>query len=234
MSVSENIKDLYVKKKGYGAGSRPEMHPFIPQNAKKILDVGCSEGEFGKCLKDDSDRIVWGVDINPTSVAEAKGKLDKALCGDVFDLVPELPNNYFDAIFFNDVLEHLVDPYALLRQMGPKLSSNGVVIASIPNILYFRTLKALLVDKDWKYEDYGVLDNTHLRFFTKKSMKRMFEENGYEIIDIVPINKTKSLKPFFMNLLSFGILGDQIKYINFVVTAAPKKPFSPIQSSIYK
>lgn len=89
------------------------------------------------------------------------------------------------------------------------------VLASIPNVRHFYNLKALLNEKDWKYINSGILDSTHLRLFTKKSMKRMFEEAGYNITMQVGINKITSWKLKLFNILTFGFLNDT-KYLQFV------------------
>uniref|UniRef100_UPI004049A7E5 methyltransferase domain-containing protein n=2 Tax=Flavobacterium TaxID=237 RepID=UPI004049A7E5 len=103
-------------------------------------------------------------------------------------------------IYFNDVLEHLIDPYTVLKKIKQKLSLNGVIISSIPNVRYHNTFMNVLIKKDWKYEDYGVMDFTHLRFFTEKSIIRMYEEAGYKIKLSEGINKSRSIKPLLYNI----------------------------------
>jgi hypothetical protein len=100
----------------------------------------------------------------------------------------------------------------------PKLSVNGIVIASIPNVRYFGNLYELLLKKDWEYKDSGILDTTHLRFFTKLSMKRMFEDAGYELIRQEGIKKITSWRFRLLNLLTFGFL-DDTKYLRFACIA---------------
>ncbi len=87
-----------------------------------------------------------------------------------------------------------MDPYTVLEEIRGKLAPGGIVIASIPNVRYFKVLSALILQKDWKYEDYGVMDKTHLRFFTKKSMQRMFHDAGYNCNELKGLSATRSLK----------------------------------------
>jgi len=192
--------DYNNKVKGYFKNIRHEMLEFLPENTKTLLDVGCGEGNFAAFAKEKNGLEAWGIELMETSGKVAEKKLDKVLIGDCEKCVEELPDAYFDAVYFNDVLEHLIDPYAVLAKIKAKLSANGVIISSIPNIRYHKVLKSLLVNKDWKYTNNGVLDKTHLRFFTRKSIAAMYTDLGYEIIAHKGINRTKSLKPYLYNL----------------------------------
>ena len=131
-------------------------------------------------------------------------------------------NNYYDLIIFNDVLEHLYDPWAILKKSAEKLAKGGKVVASIPNIRHLYTMFDIVIKKDFKYTDAGILDKTHLRFFTKKSIIRMFDECGYKIIKIQGINGMKSFKFKILNILSFGFL-KETSYLQFAVVAALKE-----------
>jgi len=133
--------------------------------------------------------------------------------------MPELENQKFDAIFFNDVLEHLVDPEEALLACKKLLSENGRVIASIPNIRWYPVILSLLRYKDFKYELAGVMDETHLRFFTAKSMRRLFEDSGYSVLKIEGINKSNNFT--FFNILNFLLFKthEDMKYAQFVVVA---------------
>lgn len=222
VSNANQLRDIYQKEHDYFANQRHEMLDFLPLNAKKILDVGCGEGNFAQLLKRKTQGEIWGIELDHHASSLAKEKIDHVYCGTAEDNLGQLPENYFDAIYFNDVLEHLIDPYTLLKKISSKLSSQGVIMASIPHVRYFRVLTQLIFQRDWKYEDTGVLDRTHLRFFTKKSMIRMFEDNGYQVLKIKPINKTKSLRPLYLHLFTLGLLGREISYPQFMILAVPK------------
>lgn len=90
---------------------------------------------------------------------------------------------YFDCIILADVLEHLEDPLSTLRRLRGYLSPKGIVVASIPNVRYYGVIN-MLVEGRWKYEDSGILDRTHLRFFTRKEMESLFRDAGFEITGI--------------------------------------------------
>ena len=213
--------DYENKPTGYYDNNREEMLSFLPKNYKTVLDVGCADGSFAKSIKDRSGAEVWGVEYMPDEAEKASSKIDKVLSGAIEVCMEKLPNNYFDVIYFNDVLEHLVDPYVVLDKMKYKLSDKGIVISSIPNMRYHRALKELVIKKDWKYAEHGTLDKTHLRFFTKKSIYRMFEETGYHVTTHKGLNPSKSLKPWLYNI-PFLFTALDIRYLQFVTIAQAK------------
>ncbi|PIE23541.1 MAG: methyltransferase [Planctomycetota bacterium] len=214
--------DYNNKPDRYYSKIRQEMIDFLPSTAKTVLDIGCGEAAFASFIKDKFGAEVWGMERTPGPAAVAETKLDKVLVGDCESRIKDLPDGYFDAVYFNDVLEHLVDPYEVLTAIKSKLSPNGVVISSIPNVRYFRVLKMLLVNKDWGYEKDGVMDRTHLRFFTSKSIRRIYKDLGYEILAHRGINRTKSLKPYLYNIPLFFSAMDMF-YIQYA-TVAKKSP----------
>ena len=220
MIAKATITDLSAKPEEYYAQARPEMFPFIPKDARRILDVGCSQGRFASQLKSMLAAEVWGIEFAPAAAEEARQKLDRVLVGDVLEKLNELPDEFFDCIIFNDVLEHLVDPYRVLRSIKQKLSTRGVVVTSIPNIRYFRNLFDLVVRGKWQYVEYGILDNTHLRFFTKKSIKETFESLGYRVLRLQGINATPSWKVSVFNILTLGFFNDT-RYLQFCCIAKP-------------
>lgn len=216
-----NLNNSAFKTQEYYTQTRPEMMNFVPFGAKKVLDIGCGSALFSLQVKDRNNAEVWGIELDKEVAKVASVKIDRVLCGDAFSLLNELPDNYFDCIIFNDVLEHLDDPYSLLKQIKVKLSPNGVIVSSIPNVRFITNLYKLLIKKDWKYEDSGILDNTHLRFFTQKSIIQMYEEAGYKIEKIEGINPIKNWKFELINILSLGFFADT-RYLQFASIACKK------------
>lgn len=205
----------YQNKKGkYYINQRTEMLEFFPPNSKTVLDVGCGQGSFAKQIKDLYHTETWGIEYMETHAKEAGKVLDKVFIGECERFLEDLPDNYFDAIYFNDVLEHLFDPYDVLEKMKQKLTVKGRIISSLPNIRYHSALKMLVLNRDWKYEDSGVMDHTHVRFFTKKSIERMYKNLGFKILQHKGINKTRSLKPLLYNLLLLFSASD-IFYVQY-------------------
>ena len=194
------------------------MLKYIPSDAKRILDVGCGEGNFGCFLKEKNASEVWGIEIVEEAGKIAKGKLDKVLIGDVNSVINDLPDNFFDCIVLNDVLEHLENPEKVLKIIAKNLTTDGFIIASIPNVRYIWNLVELVFKKDWEYKNSGILDKTHLRFFTQKSIVRMFNNAGYEVKKIEGINPTKNEKVKIFLFLTLGFFRDT-RFIQFATVA---------------
>lgn len=187
--MAEELKKDYAEKGGdYFEYPRPEMLALFPNGAKRVLDVGCGAGAFGVELKKKAAAEVWGVEPDGKSFEKAVTRLDRAFHG-FFDEKTGLPENYFDCIFFNDVLEHMVDPASALRLAKKLLAPGGKVIASIPNIAHFPTIWHLVFGGEWRYAERGILDRTHLRFFTRDSIAQIFSENGFRVSKLEGINE---------------------------------------------
>ena len=206
----------------YYGEERNDIIAYIPKNVKRLLDIGCSSGEFGLNLKKHFPQIcIWGIEPFEKAAQLANGKLDKVICSQFNANLAELQDQTFDCITFNDVLEHLVNPDQALKNCIPLLTNNGRIVASIPNVLFFPVMYNLIKNEDWKYEDSGVLDSTHLKFFTKKSIIRLFEGNGFKIVSIEGINvkvHDKFLLYKILNILFFNRLKNW-KYMQFIVIA---------------
>lgn len=192
--------DYLDKEDEYFTNERPEMLKYLPENFRTVLDVGCGEGTFAAQIKEKYKAEIWGVELmqDPGEIAESK--LDRVFIGPCEHHVRLFPDDYFDVIYCNDVLEHLEDPISMLRILKVKLSENGILISSIPNIRYHAAFKKIILEKDWEYEDHGIFDRTHLRFFTSKSIARMYNKLGFRIVSHEGINKTRSLKPYLYNI----------------------------------
>lgn len=199
---------------------RSEMLPFIPVRSRFVLEVGCGSAEFAALVKARSpDVTIWGIEPSPIAAAEAARRIDNVVTGDFESATHQLGDKRFDCIVFNDVLEHLVDPEETLRRCRSHLADGGVIVASIPNILYFYEMTKILLSEDWEYQDHGILDKTHLRFFTRKSIVRMFEAAGYKIDEIAGINAFAGKKYKIANFLTLGRLRDW-KYVQFGIRAS--------------
>ncbi len=201
---------------------RAEMLQFVPGQARTTLEIGCANGRFSTSLKRRQNCEAWGIELNADAAAIAALTLDKVLSGDVFEILDGLPDDYFDCVICNDILEHLPVPERVLQGLKRKLASKGVIVASIPNMRYLPVLYELLISRDWKYRDSGVLDRTHLRFFTAKSMDKLFVSSGYKLLQIKGLRI--QTRPFYtliftlIYLLSLGFYGDT-RYIQYACVA---------------
>jgi 2-polyprenyl-3-methyl-5-hydroxy-6-metoxy-1,4-benzoquinol methylase len=220
MNISNPLNNLSIRPDGYFKRNRSEMMDFLPVTAKRILDVGCGTGNFGASIKLKMNVELWGIEIDKAAARVAITQYDNVLVGDIFEVMSSLPLKYFDCIFFNDVLEHLVNPYEVLQKIKVNLAQGGVLICSIPNVRHYRTFFKLVFKKQWEYKDKGVLDKTHLRFFTEKSIKDMFHMLDYEIVNMKGIRRTRKLIPKLISLLTFGWLSDTL-YLQYACEVRP-------------
>jgi 2-polyprenyl-3-methyl-5-hydroxy-6-metoxy-1,4-benzoquinol methylase len=158
--------------------SRPEVRALVPKSARRVLDIGCGAGALGAELKKDLGCEVWGVEFQADVAEQAVSRLDRVLSGDVFQLADHLPSNSFDTVILADVLEHVIDGDGLLGIVKAKLAPGGRLVLSLPNISHWSIVVGLMHGQ-WEYTDEGLLDRTHLRFFTPASANAMLARNGF-------------------------------------------------------
>lgn len=213
--------DAYSNKPpAYFSAGRPEMLRFVPVQARRVLEVGCGRGMFASALKARQDVHIVAIEPSADAATEAAGRVDVLIENNVESGLQGLLAASFDCVVFNDVLEHLVDPWAALKKVRLLLAPEGVVVASIPNMRYMTVLRALVTRGEWTYREDGVLDRTHLRFFTAGSIRGMFLEAGYEIVVMDGINERRTWKIDLLNLLTANRFSDT-NYQQFAVVAAP-------------
>lgn len=155
----------------YFGGSRPEVARLLPESkGRRVLEIGCGMGDFRQ--NTDPDCEYWGVEPVPEAAECAAQHLHTVLVGRIEEVFDRLPDGYFDVIVCNDVIEHMVDHEWFLHSIPAKMAVGGCLVGSVPNVRYVHNLSQLLFAKDWRYEDQGILDRTHLRFFTRRSLLR--------------------------------------------------------------
>lgn len=193
----------------YFQNPRLDILPFLPQEKKlgRVLDIGCGAGAFSANLKANGRlEYVIGAEFDASAAAIARTRLDAVYTIDLEKLT-ELPAEWgrFDFIFCLDVLEHLRDPWAVLRLLAASLQQDGEILISVPNVRNFRVVLPLLLKGEWRYQDTGILDRTHLRFFTKKSAVEMAERAGLKVVSIGHTGMRRGSLSYWCNLLSFGL-----------------------------
>lgn len=168
-------------------GKHMKIIKLIGSN-KKVLDIGCYDGGLARRLIEKNCEVV-GIEINADLANKAKKYCNNVICDDVENII-NIPyeNNYFDVILFADLLEHLKDPFSTIAKFNDYLKDDGYIIVSVPNIANW-TIRIKLIFGNFEYEKDGILDETHYRFFTEKSIKQLVEDAGFNItlFDIVPI-----------------------------------------------
>jgi spore maturation protein CgeB/2-polyprenyl-3-methyl-5-hydroxy-6-metoxy-1,4-benzoquinol methylase/Flp pilus assembly protein TadD len=172
---------------GYYRSPRPELAAHVPKYVERVLDCGCGGGEFGFGLKRRGAKEVVGVELVERAWSFARDRLDNAILGNIEEIELPYADGHFDCVVFGDVLEHLVDPAATLRKVARVLATDGVIVMSIPNARFWQTIQ-MLANGRWKYEDAGIMDRTHLRFFCAPDMAQMVIDAGLEVIKLQPLS----------------------------------------------
>jgi len=197
----------------YFANVRREILPLLPANAARIFEVGCGAGDTLYFLKRHS-KCCWagGIELFHHAAENAREKLDLVLEGSIEDPTLSLDNESIDVILCLDVLEHLIDPWAVICRLHAWLKPGGMLICSIPNVRNFRVVLPLLFLGRWRYTQYGILDRTHLRFFTKESAIALVECSGLLVDTVRSTGLDKFDKVAIANLLSLTIFRPLFEY----------------------
>lgn len=165
---------------------RLDVAPFIPSSVGPVLDVGCGKGGFGRTLRAalGPDVRIVGIEANErqADVARSDHGYDEVIHG-YYPQALEGDATKFETVFFLDVLEHVIDPWAMLERVRADLAPGGAVVAAIPSIEYAPVVRELLRGR-WDYADTGTLDRTHVRFFTRATVIEMFERAGYDVLTV--------------------------------------------------
>lgn len=152
---------------------------------KRVLEIGCASGSQSRILKQQLECDVTGIEVNAEAAAKARLYCRHVIVGDFERMALEqhLKGQQFDVVLFADVLEHLREPAEALRRVKPYIADGGYLCASIPNIVHAAVVMEM-VRGNFDYRPQGLLDDTHIRFFTKKSLLHTFEAAGYVVTDI--------------------------------------------------
>lgn len=205
--TTTSTEDYKFKPSGYFSTPRREMLDFVPHGAKSILEIGCGNGRFGALVKQRDGCRYTGVELMEDAAIEARTRLDEVLTTNIErDALPFEPHS-FDGLVCNDVLEHLVDPWTVLRSLVRHLKPGGFVVVSLPNVRFSEVVKDLVFRKRWTYTDQGVLDRTHVRFFTEASVRELLEQAG------IVVSRSEGINPIqyawrlqLLNIACFGAL----------------------------
>jgi SAM-dependent methyltransferase len=160
----------------YYEQARPEVAALVPAQCHRVLDIGCAGGQVGRLLHQRGHHVT-GIELVPEMAEHARCWLDAVVTADVERDGFPFPLASFDALVFADVLEHLVDPWRVLREAVEVLADDGVVVASIPNVQNIDVIRRLLRGR-WDYRERGILDHGHLRFFTLHGIRALFAQAG--------------------------------------------------------
>lgn len=163
----------------YYEQARPEVAALVPSRCRRVLEIGCGSGQLGRLLRQRGHHVT-GLELVPEIAELARCRLDHVVTADVERDGFPFPLASFDALIFADLLEHLVDPWRVLREAVEVLADDGVVVASIPNVQNIDVLCRLLRGR-WEYRERGILDFGHLRFFTLHGIRALFAQAGLTV-----------------------------------------------------
>lgn len=206
--MPEKIETHYDGKlDSYFGHERNEIDELFPINCGSVLDVGCGDGATLKWLKDSKRcRETYGIEIFESAALKAKKVVDHLFHGNIENDEIEFLSERFDVILLLDVLEHLLDPWIVLKKLVEhNLNINGSIIVSLPNIRHYSALFPLLFKGEWTYQKSGILDKTHFRFFTKNSCIELFTQAGLKVERTILVPVDISLKQKLFNILTLGL-----------------------------
>lgn len=206
MATVEN----YKLENNYFRHIRYDVAEHIVSGKHRVLDVGCATGVFGEYLKRKGCASeVIGIEIDVLAAKEASTRLDRVLTANlnhaaVIDVLNDFDNASFDYIICADVLEHLIDPWAVLTDLAKFLKPGGRLVVSLPNIQHWSVWMPLILTGRWEYCEAGILDRTHLRFFTRATSQELIRRANLKMIECQPNIWRKSEK--ILNIVTFGLL----------------------------
>jgi SAM-dependent methyltransferase len=155
---------------------------FVPPSADRILDIGCGTGALGERLRHDRERCVIGITYSQQEADRASRRLSQVICAELntFDFCSL---GEFDCVILSHILEHLYSPEKLLERLKSALGPESVIVVALPNVVWWRQRLQFLFGR-WRYQDWGILDRTHFRFFDLHSADELIQSAGYEILKV--------------------------------------------------
>ena len=200
--IAAESSDYYSRQRSWPA-------LFQIKHGGSFLDIGCGKGRLGSFLKQQFAAKVTGIEIFQEYAGEASKCLDEVLCGNIEELDLSAYANQFDHVIFSDSLEHLLDPESALMKAKAMLRSGGSLLLSIPNVRNFRVTLPLVLLGKFEYQDEGLLDRTHLRFFTRSSITNLLHHCGFEV-ESVKFDLPSNSKVGLINILTLGLFKETL------------------------
>ena len=202
--------DYADKPAGYYGHARTEIAALLPARVDRVLEVGCGRGATLAWLKHTGRcEHTTGIELFSHAAEAARAVVDRVETGDAGKLLDVVGREGgFDAVLCLDVLEHLHDPWAFVERIPPLLNPGGVLIVSVPNVRHWRVSADLLFRGRWRYTDAGVLDRTHLRFFTREGARELVAEPRLKLVACEASRPPRASVGGLANLATLGLLKD--------------------------
>jgi 2-polyprenyl-3-methyl-5-hydroxy-6-metoxy-1,4-benzoquinol methylase len=195
--LGRDLDALYGDKASdYFAGARRDYVDAMPDNPEAaVLELGCGAGGTGALALKAGKAATWvGIEMFEPMALEARGVLTTVHVGDVETMVLPYAPATFDVLVCSEVLEHLTNPDATLRRLVELVKPGGRIYASVPNVSHWRIVLDLLRGR-FDYRERGAMDRTHLRWFTPRSFRALFEGCGVAVDHLAPIGSRSPLRP---------------------------------------
>jgi SAM-dependent methyltransferase len=203
--LTGSLTDAYGEKADayFNSARRDIVADLAPVGAARILEIGCGAGTTGALAKTTgrASRYV-GIELDEAAAAQARSVLDDVLVGNIESLSLPFAPQSFDVLILSEVLEHLIDPWSVLKKLAPFLATGGSLYASSPNVAHVSVLRMLLRNR-WDYTDQGRMDWTHMRWFTPQTYREMIEAAGFRVIWLKP-TAGMTVKQRLVDSLTFG------------------------------
>ena len=201
----------YDKKSAeYFSNVRRDILPLVPTFSEKVLEVGCGNGATLRFLKENQYcSLTHGIEMFPAVGEQARLNVDHVWIGDAEKMINTMDAGNYDLILCLDVLEHMIDPWQFTDRASMLLKPGGCLIASIPNMRTAVVMAKLLFKGRFRYHDAsGILDRTHLRYFTRESALELMNRKPLHTERILPSPNARGSKSFIANVLTGGMFRD--------------------------
>jgi len=209
----------------YYGHARREILPVLPARCARLLDVGCAAGATTQAIRQVRE-VEWaaGVELSPEAAALARAHFERVEEGRLEETPLEdfIAPASLDLILCLDVLEHLVDPWAAVKRLSPLLAPEGRLIVSVPNIRNWKFIWRLLTKGDFRYRDSGLLDRTHLRFFTRETAIELACAGGLKLVECRNATQYGPLELRRFLALASGGRAETLLAKQFIVVAGPQ------------
>lgn len=203
------LSQYSTKNPRYYGNPRLDIAPLLPESTEKVLEIGCGDGATLAWLRATNKcKYAAGVEYFPDAAKKARVSCDELYMGPVEAHIFQFSNESFDLVLCLDVLEHLQDPWAVLNEIQRVLRPGGILICSLPNVRHKSVLLPLIFKNQWRYQESGIMDMTHLRFFTTKSAIDAISNASFRVDKIIRKMPSFVSASGFANILSMGMLAD--------------------------
>jgi 2-polyprenyl-3-methyl-5-hydroxy-6-metoxy-1,4-benzoquinol methylase len=170
------------KNKSYFSFIRKDILPLLPEKCGDVIELGCGDGGTLAWLKAERHaRHTTGMELCLKPASLARMQVDHVIQGNIELTIKKLNHHSYDLVLCLDVLEHLVDPWAVVQEIYTLLRPGGSIIISLPNVRNYTVVLPLLFNGTWNYKKDGIMDQTHLRFFSREGAKNILTKNGFII-----------------------------------------------------